>query len=95
VWTTAAAGWRCYASSPPLATVLAAAAGLVFDRAGRLPWPWDTGGRGNRPGADGPDPGALGLDRVEGRGFGGWHHHVTLVWVAHRFLILERLRPIW
>jgi site-specific recombinase XerD len=28
-----------------------------------------------------------------GRGFGGWHHHVTLVSVAHGFLILERLRP--
>jgi hypothetical protein len=39
--------------------------------------------------------GALGLDHFEGRGFGGWHHHVTLVSVAHGFLILERLRPIW
>ena len=37
--------------------------------------------------------GALGLDHFEGRGFGGWHHHVTLVSVAHGFLILERLRP--
>jgi SRSO17 transposase len=36
---------------------------------------------------------ALGLDHFEGRGFGGWHHHVTLVSVAHGFLILERLRP--
>jgi SRSO17 transposase len=38
--------------------------------------------------------GALGLDHFEGRSFGGWHHHVTLVSVAHRFLTLERLgRP--
>jgi SRSO17 transposase len=37
--------------------------------------------------------GALGLDHFEGRGWAGWHHHVTLVSVAHRFLILERLRP--
>jgi SRSO17 transposase len=35
---------------------------------------------------------ALGLDHVEGRGFGGWHHHVTLVSVAHGFPTLERLR---
>ena len=36
--------------------------------------------------------GALGLDHFEGRGWPGWHHHVTLVWVAHGFLTLERLR---
>jgi SRSO17 transposase len=32
------------------------------------------------------------LDHYEGRSFGGWHHHVTLVSVAHGFLTLERLR---
>jgi SRSO17 transposase len=38
--------------------------------------------------------GALGLDHFEGRSFAGWHHHVTLVSVAHGFLTLERLgRP--
>jgi SRSO17 transposase len=38
--------------------------------------------------------GALGLDHFEGRSFPGWHHHVTLVAVAHGFLTLERLgRP--
>jgi SRSO17 transposase len=38
--------------------------------------------------------GALGLDHAEGRSFGGWHHHVTLVSVGHGFLTLERLsRP--
>jgi SRSO17 transposase len=36
--------------------------------------------------------GALGLDHFEGRGWAGWHHHVTLVAVAHGFLTLERLR---
>jgi SRSO17 transposase len=36
--------------------------------------------------------GALGLDHFEGRSFGGWHHHVTLVSIAHGFLTLERLR---
>jgi SRSO17 transposase len=36
---------------------------------------------------------ALGLDHFEGRGFRGWHHHVTLVSVAHAFLTLERQRP--
>jgi SRSO17 transposase len=36
--------------------------------------------------------GALGLDHYEGRSYPGWHHHVTLVSVAHGFLTLERLR---
>jgi SRSO17 transposase len=36
--------------------------------------------------------GALGRDHFEGRGWPGWHHHVTLVSVAHGFLTLERLR---
>ncbi len=36
---------------------------------------------------------ALGLDHFEGRSFRGWHHHVTLVSVAHAFLTLERLDP--
>jgi len=36
--------------------------------------------------------GALGLDHFEGRGWPGWHHHVTLVSAAHGFLTLERLR---
>jgi SRSO17 transposase len=36
---------------------------------------------------------ALGLDHFEGRSYRGWHHHVTLVSVAHAFLTLERLRP--
>jgi SRSO17 transposase len=36
--------------------------------------------------------GALGLDHFEGRGWVGWHHHVTLVSVAHGLLTLERRR---
>jgi SRSO17 transposase len=36
---------------------------------------------------------ALGLDHFEGRSFRGWHHHVTLVSLAHAFLTLERLNP--
>ena len=35
----------------------------------------------------------LGLDHFEGRSYRGWHHHVTLVSLAHGFLTLERLRP--
>jgi SRSO17 transposase len=35
---------------------------------------------------------ALGLDHFEGRSFRGWHHHTTLVSVAHGFLTLERRR---
>ena len=34
----------------------------------------------------------LGLDHYEGRGWQGWHHHVTLVMLAHSFLTLETLR---
>jgi len=36
--------------------------------------------------------GALGLDHSEGCSFADWHHHVTLVVVAHGFRTLERLR---
>jgi SRSO17 transposase len=34
----------------------------------------------------------LGLDHYEGRSWNGWHHHVTLVMLAHGFLTLETLR---
>ena len=34
----------------------------------------------------------LGLDHFEGRSWPGWHHHVTLVSIAHGFLTSERLR---
>jgi SRSO17 transposase len=36
---------------------------------------------------------ALGLDHFEGRSWQGWHHHVTLVSVAHGFVTLQRLDP--
>jgi SRSO17 transposase len=36
---------------------------------------------------------ALGLDHFEGRSWQGWHHHVTLVSVAHAFVTLQRLDP--
>jgi SRSO17 transposase len=35
----------------------------------------------------------LGLDHYEGRSWNGWHHHVTLVSIAHAFLTLQRLNP--
>ena len=34
----------------------------------------------------------LGLDHFEGRSWRGWHHHVTLVMLAHAFLRLEQAR---
>ena len=34
----------------------------------------------------------LGLDHFEGRSWAGWHHHVTLVMVAHAFLRREQQR---
>lgn len=36
--------------------------------------------------------GHLGLDHFEGRGWAGWHHHVTMVMVAFAFVLSERLR---
>lgn len=32
----------------------------------------------------------LGLDHFEGRGWRGWHHHVTLVLLAYTFVVLRR-----
>lgn len=34
----------------------------------------------------------LGLDHYEGRSWIGWHHHTTLVMLAHAFLTVEMLR---
>lgn len=34
----------------------------------------------------------LGLDHYEGRGYQGWHHHVTMTMLAYGFLLLETLR---
>jgi SRSO17 transposase len=34
----------------------------------------------------------LGLDHFEGRGWAGWHHHVTMVMLAFAFVLTERLR---
>jgi len=34
----------------------------------------------------------LGLDHFEGRGWTGWHHHVTMVMLAFAFVLAERLR---
>jgi SRSO17 transposase len=35
--------------------------------------------------------GSVGLGHHEGRSFGGWHHHVTLVSAAHTFRVLEAM----
>jgi SRSO17 transposase len=34
----------------------------------------------------------LGLDHFEGRGWVGWHQHVTMVMPAFAFVLSERLR---
>jgi SRSO17 transposase len=34
--------------------------------------------------------GELGLDHFEGRGFPGWHHHVTVVLCCYAFVVAER-----
>jgi SRSO17 transposase len=36
--------------------------------------------------------GELGLDHFEGRGFRGWHHHVSAVLCCYAFIVAERVR---
>ena len=36
----------------------------------------------------------LGLDHFEGRTWTGWHHHVTMVTLAHAFLMVVRLEAV-
>jgi hypothetical protein len=36
--------------------------------------------------------GELGLDHYELRFYGGWHHHMTMVILAHHFLVLMQKR---
>lgn len=36
---------------------------------------------------------SLGLDHYEGRTWTGWHHHVSLVFLAYAFLARERISP--
>jgi SRSO17 transposase len=36
--------------------------------------------------------GELGLDHYEGRGFRGWHHHVSVVLCCYAFVVSERVR---
>lgn len=55
---------------------------LVYWAKGR--WPVEIGYREQKD--------HLGLDHFEGRGWVGWHHHVTMVMLAHAFILSERLR---
>jgi SRSO17 transposase len=70
---------KCWLSDLPETTPLVELVGLA-----RLRWRVEQDYRELK--------GTLGLDHFEGRGWPGWHHHVTLVSVAHGFLTLERLR---
>jgi SRSO17 transposase len=36
--------------------------------------------------------GEVGLDQEEVRGWRGWHHHTTLSFLAHHFLVRQRYR---
>jgi SRSO17 transposase len=36
--------------------------------------------------------GEVGLDHYEVRGWGGWHHHITMSFLAHHFLVRVRVR---
>jgi hypothetical protein len=54
-------------------------------RPARLGWRVEHDARGLRD--------ALGLDHFQGRSWPGWHHHLTLVLVAHALVALQRLDP--
>jgi hypothetical protein len=36
--------------------------------------------------------GKLGIDHFEGRGFPGWHHHVSVALCCYAFIVAERVR---
>jgi SRSO17 transposase len=66
--------WKFYLSNAPQATPLAA-----FARVSGMRWPIETCFEDAK--------GDLGMDHYELRFWRGWHHHMTLVILAHHFLV--------
>jgi SRSO17 transposase len=66
--------WKFYLSNAPLGTPLA-----TFVRVSGMRWPIET--------CFAECKGELGMDHYELRFWRGWHHHMTLVFLAHHFLV--------
>jgi SRSO17 transposase len=66
--------WKFYVSNAPLETPLA-----TFVRVSGMRWPIET--------CFAECKGELGMDHYELRFWRGWHHHMTLVILAHHFLV--------
>ena len=66
--------WKFYLSNAPLETELA-----TFVRVSGMRWPIET--------CFAECKGELGMDHYELRFWHGWHHHMTLVFLAHHFLV--------
>jgi hypothetical protein len=72
--------WKFYLSNAPLETKLA-----TFVRVSGMRWPIET--------CFAECKGELGMDHYELRFWRGWHHHMTLVILAHHFLVRWQQRP--
>jgi len=66
--------WKFYLSNAPLETPLA-----TFVRVSGMRWPIET--------CFAEGKGELGMDHYELRFWRGWHHHMTMVMLAHHFLV--------
>lgn len=66
--------WKFYFSNAPLGTSLA-----TFVRVSGMRWPIET--------CFAEGKGELGMDHYELRFWRGWHHHMTMVILAHHFLV--------
>ena len=66
--------WKFYLSNAPLETPLS-----TFVRVSGMRWPIET--------CFAECKGELGMDHYELRFWRGWHHHMTLVMLAHHFLV--------
>ena len=66
--------WKFYVSNAPLETPLS-----TFVRVSGMRWPIET--------CFAECKGELGMDHYELRFWLGWHHHMTLVILAHHFLV--------
>ena len=71
--------WKFYLSNAPLETPLA-----TFVRVSGMRWPIET--------CFAEGKGELGMDHYELRFWRGWHHHMTMVILAHHFLVRWRQR---
>ena len=79
---------RSLGETPELKTYLSNAP--VSTRPSKLVWA--SGMRWPVESAIEESKGEVGLDQYEVRGWVGWHHHTTLSFLAHHFLVRQRCR---